>query len=99
LADELNTQIKNGKAPTIVDVRGGDEFIGPLGHILSVLNIPLSERPRRLTEINARMDQPVILVCKTDKRSAQAAKFLEGSTLSRSSCPAWRHGSVESKWF
>jgi len=75
-ADELNTQIKAGKALTIVDVRGGDEFIGPLGHIPGALSIPLGEIPLRLTEINARMDQPVILVCKTDKRSAQAAKLL-----------------------
>jgi len=75
-ADELNTQIKAGKALTIVDVRGGDEFIGPLGHIPGALSIPLGEIPLRLTEINARIDQPVILVCKTDKRSAQAAKLL-----------------------
>lgn len=75
-ADELNTQIKAGKALTIVDVRGGDEFVGPLGHIPGALSIPLGEIPLRLTEINARIDQPVILVCKTDKRSAQAAKLL-----------------------
>ena len=75
-ADELNTQIKAGKALTIVDVRGGDEFIGPLGHIPGALSIPLGEIPLRLTEINTRIDQPVILVCKTDRRSAQAAKLL-----------------------
>ena len=75
-ADELNTQIKAGTALTIVDVRGGDEFVGPLGHIPGALSIPLGEIPLRLTEINARIDQPVILVCKTDKRSALAAKLL-----------------------
>ena len=76
-ANELNTQIRNGKAPTILDVRGGDEFIGPLGHIPGALNIPLGDIPRRLSEINAALNSPVILACKTDKRSAQAAKFLE----------------------
>ena len=74
-ADELNTQIKDGKALTIVDVRGGDEFTGPLGYIPGALNIPLGEIPLRLTEINARIGQPIVLVCKTDKRSAQAAKL------------------------
>lgn len=75
-ADDLDRQIKSGKDLTIIDVRGEDEFIGPLGHIPSALNIPLGEIPLRLTEINARIGQPVILVCKTDKRSAQAAKLL-----------------------
>ena len=80
-ADDLDRQIKSGKDLTIIDVRGGDEFIGPLGHIPSALNIPLGELPLQLTEINARMDQPVILVCKTDKRSAQAAKLLGNASF------------------
>ena len=75
-ANELNTQIRNGKALTVLDVRGGDEFIGPLGHIPGALNIPLGDIPRRLSEINAALNSPVILACKTDKRSAQAAKLL-----------------------
>lgn len=76
-AEVLNSQIRNGKVLTILDVRGGDEFIGPLGHIPSALNIPLGELPQRLTEITTRVVQPFILVCKTDKRSAQAAKLLK----------------------
>ena len=75
-ADDLDRQIKSGKDLTVIDVRGGDEFIGPLGHIPNSLNIPLGELPQRLTEMNARIDQSFILVCKTDKRSAQAAKVL-----------------------
>lgn len=75
-ADDLDRQIKSGKDLTVIDVRGGDEFIGPLGHIPNALNIPLGELPQRLTEMNARIDQSFILVCKTDKRSAQAAKVL-----------------------
>ena len=75
-ADELNTQIRNGKALTILDVRGRDEFVGPLGHITGALNIPLGDIPKRLSEINATTNSSVILACKTDKRSAQAAKLL-----------------------
>ena len=81
-AVDLNNKIKIGKGLTILDVRGGDEFVGPLGHIPNALNIPLGELPLRLTEMNARIAQPFILVCKTDKRSAQAAKLLkEGNFL------------------
>ena len=61
---------------TIVDVRGPDEFTGPLGHIDTALNIPLGELSGRLTEISAFQALPVIVVCKTDKRSASAASAL-----------------------
>jgi len=58
---------------TVVDVRGPDEFTGPLGHIETALNIPLGDLAERMTEIGASRDRRVILVCKTDKRSAAAA--------------------------
>lgn len=75
-ADELNKRIRSGDAPVILDVRGGDEFAGPLGHIPGALNIPLGEIPKRLSEIKAHRSRTFILVCKTDKRSAQATKLL-----------------------
>jgi rhodanese-related sulfurtransferase len=62
--------------PVIVDVRGADEFNGPLGHIADALNLPVGELPNRLMEINALKDKPIILVCRTDKRSANAAALL-----------------------
>ncbi|MFH1344013.1 MAG: VTT domain-containing protein [Pseudomonadota bacterium] len=61
---------------TVVDVRGPDEFDGALGHIASALNLPLGELSNRLIEIRASRDLPVILVCRTDKRSASAAALL-----------------------
>lgn len=61
---------------TILDVRSPEEFAGSLGHIQAALNIPLGELPDRLTEISAFQDRPVILVCRTDKRSAAAAPLL-----------------------
>jgi uncharacterized membrane protein YdjX (TVP38/TMEM64 family)/rhodanese-related sulfurtransferase len=64
---------------TTIDVRSPEEFTGPLGHIETALNMPLGELPARLTEIRALRDQPVILVCKTDRRSAAAAATLEDS--------------------
>jgi uncharacterized membrane protein YdjX (TVP38/TMEM64 family)/rhodanese-related sulfurtransferase len=75
-ADDLDRQIKSDKSLTIIDVRGRDEFDGPLGHIPNALNIPLGDLPDNLTQINARKSQPVILICKTDKRSARAATLL-----------------------
>jgi uncharacterized membrane protein YdjX (TVP38/TMEM64 family)/rhodanese-related sulfurtransferase len=71
---ELPARLKEGCA--VIDVRGPDEFYGPLGHIAEALNLPIVELPRRLTEINALRDKPVVLVCRTHKRSARAAGIL-----------------------
>ena len=36
------------EAVAVIDVRGPDEFAGPLGHIANARNLPLPELPRRL---------------------------------------------------
>jgi len=74
--DELASVLKEGPAVSLVDVRGADEFRGPLGHIADAANLPVGELPQRLAEINSLKDRPVILVCCTDKRSATAAALL-----------------------
>jgi uncharacterized membrane protein YdjX (TVP38/TMEM64 family)/rhodanese-related sulfurtransferase len=65
-----------GEGAAIVDVRGPDEFAGPLGHIPGALNVPLDELSGRLSEINALKREPVILVCRTQMRSAKAATLM-----------------------
>ncbi len=72
LAERLGRDPK----PVVVDVRGSDEFNGPLGHIANALNLPVGQLPNRLTEIGELEDRTVILVCRTDKRSANAAAVL-----------------------
>src|ERR1043166_7640205 len=69
---ELRDRLDRGGHPLILDVRGPDEFDGPLGHIEGARNIPLAELPRHVPEIG-RETGPVIVVCLTDKRSSQAA--------------------------
>lgn len=78
-ARALADRVKREPGPVIVDVRGPDEFHGPLGHVANALNLPVGELPQRLMEINALKDKPIILVCRTDKRSATAAALLRGS--------------------
>ncbi len=72
----LAGQLKERSDIAVIDVRGPDEFTGPLGHIGAAFNIPVADLPDRLTEINALKDKPVILACRTDKRSANAATLL-----------------------
>ncbi len=74
--DGLASQLGKPSDMTVIDVRGPDEFAGPLGHIGTALNLPVGELPGRLIEIIARKDKPVILICRTDKRSAGAASLL-----------------------
>jgi uncharacterized membrane protein YdjX (TVP38/TMEM64 family)/rhodanese-related sulfurtransferase len=75
-AGELKRRLDRGEAVTVVDVRGPDEFIGPLGHIAAARNIPIAELNSRLSELAGLEKGPIVLVCRTDKRSAIAARTL-----------------------
>jgi len=81
-ARELTSRLENGASVTVIDVRGPDELRGPLGHIRGALNLPLGELPDRLTDIKALKDRPIILVCRTDKRSANAEATLRDAGFS-----------------
>lgn len=73
--DGLSNRLKDDGI-TLIDVRGPDEFDGPLGHIAKAKNLPVDELAMRLMEIEALKDGSVIVVCRTDKRSAKAAALL-----------------------
>jgi glyoxylase-like metal-dependent hydrolase (beta-lactamase superfamily II)/rhodanese-related sulfurtransferase len=59
----------------IVDVRDQDEFDGPLGHILGATLIPLDDLMQRMAELPH--DHPIVTVCRSGARSAQAAVILQ----------------------
>lgn len=60
---------------TIVDVREAAELTGELGRIDGALHIPLGELQARLGEVPR--DKPVVCVCRSGRRSAQAVVILE----------------------
>ena len=62
---------------TILDVRNADEFTGPLGHIPGALNVPLADLERWLAKGAANLAPEIIAVCRTDRRSASAARLLQ----------------------
>ena len=91
---ELRRRLAAPEAPLIVDVRGPDEFDGPLGHIEAARNIPLSDLAAHEQQLAAAA-LPVVFVCLTDKRSAAAAVQLAGAGLAdvsvlRGGMKAWR---------
>jgi sulfur dioxygenase len=59
----------------IVDVRDREEFNGPLGRIRGATLIPLSELAGRTGEL--AQDRPVVAVCRSGARSAQAVVMLQ----------------------
>jgi glyoxylase-like metal-dependent hydrolase (beta-lactamase superfamily II)/rhodanese-related sulfurtransferase len=62
-------------APQIVDVRERDEFDGPLGRIHGTRWIPLGELAARAGELSR--DAPLVTVCRSGARSAQAVVMLQ----------------------
>ena len=76
----LATRLEQDDVPLILDVRGSDEFTGPLGHIRQATNIPLTELPTHLPDL-ARENRPVVVICKTDRRSSMAAQQLQKAGL------------------
>jgi rhodanese-related sulfurtransferase len=75
--DELRGRLAD---VVLIDVRGPDEFNAPPGHLPGAINIPLPEMPDRTAEVAAHA-RPVVLVCKTDRRSAAAAGTLLAAGL------------------
>ncbi|MBI2312157.1 MAG: VTT domain-containing protein [Betaproteobacteria bacterium] len=80
---ELKRQLDAGDKVLVLDVRSPEEFAGETGHIPGASNIPLASLPERFGELQAQREQPVCIVCRTDKRSAQAARLLHAHGFAR----------------
>jgi len=59
----------------IVDVRGKDEFDGPMGHIPGAKLIPLDKLAEKSKKLSK--DKPIVTVCRAGGRSAQATVILK----------------------
>lgn len=66
-------------AVTILDVREPAELTGDLGCIEGSVHLPLGDLRRRLGELPR--DKPVVCVCRSGRRSAQACTILEKAGL------------------
>ena len=74
--DTLKQQLDTGADVLLLDVRPAADFTGEQGHIASARNVPLEDLPARLADLEEYKTRPVRLVCRTDRRSAQAARLL-----------------------
>jgi rhodanese-related sulfurtransferase len=78
--DELRRRLAAGEPIVLLDVRQPDEFTLPPGHLPGAVNVPLAGLADRTPGL-ARRKQPVVVVCKTDRRSARAAAELFAAGL------------------
>jgi sulfur dioxygenase len=63
----------------ILDVREPAEYNGPLGHIRGAILIPLGELAGRTAEFDR--ERPIVAVCRSGARSAQATVILQQAGL------------------
>jgi len=72
---------ENAARVQVVDVREPGEFTGPLGHIKGAKLLPLGvlmEKSRALAR-----DLPIVMVCRSGARSAQATVMLRGAGFAK----------------
>lgn len=62
----------------VLDVRNPDEWEDQYGHIEGARQIPLPELSARAGEVEGWKDKPVVLVCRSGRRSQMAAEILAG---------------------
>lgn len=74
--DALKRQLDAREDVLVLDVRGASEFTGDGGHIYGALNLALEDLPNRLAELEDYKQSTIRLVCRTDRRSTQAAQLL-----------------------
>lgn len=73
---ELKQRLAVDEGILVLDVRTAADFVGEQGHLAAAHNLPLAELPARLEELASHLERPIALVCRTDRRSATAARLL-----------------------
>ena len=72
----LKARLDEGENIHVLDVRSADEYTGEYGHIADSRNIPVEDLGKRWQELSDYIEEPVAIVCRTDRRSVRAARIL-----------------------
>jgi thiosulfate/3-mercaptopyruvate sulfurtransferase len=70
--EELRERLESDETPQVVDIRPPDEYAE--GHIPGAINVPMSELPSRVGEIE--WDDDVVVACPIGQSSIQAARLI-----------------------
>jgi uncharacterized membrane protein YdjX (TVP38/TMEM64 family) len=79
-ASQLQRRLNDGQDIVVLDVRSTAEYAGELGHIAGSRNISVEDLHHRLEEL--QRERPIMLVCRTERRSAKAAELLNQAGFS-----------------
>jgi len=75
--DQLREKMSDDSNLILLDVRNPYELEDKsLGHIDGVLNIPLSELEKRLSELDESKDKDIAVICRSGARSGVATDIL-----------------------
>jgi phage shock protein E len=69
------------EGPVYLDVRTPEEYAA--GHVAGTLHIPLDQLERRWEELAQYRDQPMVVYCRTGRRSAAAIDILRAQGFTR----------------
>ncbi len=96
--DVKQAQSMNQQGALLLDVREPDEFAA--GHAPNAKLIPLGQLSSRLQEIASYKDKPIVVMCRSGRRSGiavaqlQAAGFTQVSNV-RGGITAWQNDGLE----
>ena len=76
---ELKSQLDAKQDILLLDVRNLADFNGEQGHIEQATLLPLEELSQRFTELEDYKNKAIVTICRTDRRSSEAAKMLSNS--------------------
>ena len=74
--EQLKSQLDSKQNILLLDVRSEADFNGEQSHIAEATLLPLEELKQHLNDFESYKDKPVVTICRTDKRSSNAAKIL-----------------------
>jgi len=76
---EFKDLLKSNKPIVVLDVRTPEELAGPLGKIDQAINIPIQNLEQRINELKSYKDKEIIVICRTQNRSAVAVNILKNN--------------------